>query len=124
MDCTLCEIYNLLNRLGVTANYAGFFHMSCAVALCLEEPKRLLLVTKRLYPEVARRCGTSWKSVERNLRTVGEIIWRENRPLLEELAGRPLPQRPRNAQLLAILCTSFDVRAPAPRSGQHPKVKV
>lgn len=116
MDCRLCEIYNLLNRLGVTANYAGFFHMSCAVALCLERPERLLLVTKWLYPEVARQCGANWKSVERNLRTVGEIIWRENRPLLEELAGRPLTQRPRNAQLLAILCTSFGVSAPNPEA--------
>lgn len=112
MDRTSREIHDLLNRLGVTANYAGFFHISCAVALCVERPERLLLVTKWLYPEVARRCGTSWKSVERNLRTAGAIIWRENRPLLEELARRPLTQKPRNAQLLAILCASLDGSAP------------
>lgn len=112
MECTPYEIHNLLNRLGVTANYAGFFHMSCAVALCVEQPERLLLVTKWLYPEVARQCHTTWKAVERNLRTANDIIWRENRPLLEQLARRPLAQKPRNAQLLAILCASFDVRVP------------
>ena len=79
-------ICDLLYRLGITANYVGFFQTACAVSLCVEEPDRLLLVTKDIYPEVARRCGTNWKAVERNLRTAGEIIWRENRPLLEELA--------------------------------------
>ena len=116
MDNTLYEIYNLLNRLGLTANYAGFFHLACAVSLCVECPERLMLVTKRLYPEVARQCRTSCESVERNLRTASEIIWRENRSLLEELARRPLTQRPRNGQLIAILCSSFDGRASVPKS--------
>ena len=115
MDNTLCEIRNLLNRLGLTANYAGFFHLVCAVDLCLECPERLMLVTKLLYPEVARQCRTSCESVERNLRTAGEIIWRENRPLLEELACHPLAQRPRNGQLIAILCSSFDGRVSVPK---------
>ena len=82
----MTDIYDLLYSLGVTANYIGFFHMAYAVSLCVEQPDRLLLVTKWLYPEVAKRYGTNWKAVERILRTVGCIIWRENRPLLEQLA--------------------------------------
>lgn len=97
------EIYDLLKRLGVTANYTGFLYTAYAVSLCVEQPERLLVVTKWLYPEVAKQFGTSWKAVERNIRTVGDIIWRENRPLLEELAHRPLTEKPRSAQLLAIL---------------------
>lgn len=106
------EIYDLLYRLGVTANYTGFFHTAYAVALCVEQPDRLLVVTKWLYPEVAKQYQTSWKAVERNIRTVGGIIWCENRPLLEQLARRPLIQKPRNAQLLAILAASLDGSLP------------
>ena len=102
------EIYDLLYRLGVTANYTGFFHLAHAVQLCVERPDRLLLVTKWLYPEVARQYQTNWKAVERNIRTAGNIIWRENRPLLEHLARRPLVEKPRNTQLLAILAASLD----------------
>lgn len=102
------EIYNLLYQLGVTANYTGFFHIAYAVSLCVEQPERLLLVTKWLYPEVARQYGTTWKAVERNIRTVGCIIWREGRPLLEQLARRPLSQKPHTAQLLAILSASLN----------------
>ena len=100
-------IYDLLYQLGVTANYTGFFHMAYAISLCAEQPDRLLLVTKWLYPEVARQYGTNWKAVERNIRTVSCIIWRENQSLLEELAHRRLDQRPRNAEMLSILVSSL-----------------
>ena len=105
----MTAIYDLLYQLGVTANYTGFFHVDYAVALCEEQPDRLLLVTKWLYPEIAKQYGTNWKAVERNIRTVGDIIWRENHVLLEELAHRRLEQKPRNAQLLAILAASLDI---------------
>lgn len=101
------EIYDLLYQLGVTANYTGFFHTAYAVSLCAEQPDRLLLVTKWLYPEVAKQYQTNWKAVERNIRTVSIIIWRENRPLLEQLAHRNLSTRPRTTQLLAILALSL-----------------
>lgn len=107
------EIQDLLCRLGVTANYVGFFHTAYAVALCVERPDRLRLVTKCLYPEVAKRYGTNWKAVERNIRTIGIIIWRENRSLLEHLAHRNLSTRPRTTQLLAILASSMSPDCPA-----------
>ena len=80
--------------------------------------KWLLLVTKRLYPEVAKRYGTNWKAVEQSIRTVGHIMWRENRALLEELAGRGLEVQPRTAQLLAILAAV--VKREGPRV-EHPQ---
>ena len=105
-------ICDLLYRLGITANYVGFFQTACAVSLCVEEPDRLLLVTKWLYPEVAKRYGTNWKAVERNIRTASDVIWKENRPLLEELAGRTLEGQPRAAQLLAILAVAVKKERP------------
>lgn len=106
-ELSMATIYDLLYRLGVTANYTGFFHTAYAISLCLKQPDRLSLVTKLLYPEVAKRYDTNWKAVERNIRTVGCIIWRENRPLLERLAYRPLAEQPHTAQLLTILVASL-----------------
>ncbi len=96
----------LLYQLGLTANYRGFFYVSYAMELSIEKEERLLLVTKWLYPEVAKGYGTNWKAMERSIRTVGHIMWRENRPLLEELAGRRLEEQPQTAQLLAILAAA------------------
>ena len=99
----LSAIYDLLYRLGVTATYTGFFHTSYAVYLTIQQPERLLLVTKWLYPEVAKRYGTSWRCVERNIRTVSGVAWSRSRPLLEELARAPLNAAPGTSRFLAIL---------------------
>ena len=84
------EVYDLLYHLGVTANYTGFFQTASAVRLCMEQPERLLLVTKWVYPDVARHYKTNWKAVERNIRTVNGVVWEQNRLFLEKLAGRKL----------------------------------
>ena len=97
------DIYDLLYRLGVTANYAGFFQTASAVQLCMERPERLLLVTKWLSPEVAARYRKTWKNVERGIRTVAALAWQEQRGSLEALARCPLPQRPSASKFIAIL---------------------
>ena len=103
MEPTDQEIYRLLYRLGITANYAGFFHLAHALRLCAEKPDRLLLVTKLVYPEVAKAYRTNWKAVERNIRTVTTAAWAQGQPEWEALAGRPLSRKPCTAQLLALL---------------------
>ena len=119
MDKGFSDIFELLSRLGISANYTGFFHTACAVELCQTEPERLLLVTKRIYPEVARLCGTSRSAVERNIRTACGIAWKNNRPLLEQLAHRPFPRKPYNTQFLAILLHSLTIYRPAPDKSIH-----
>lgn len=106
-------VHDLLSCLGITANYMGFLYTVCAVELCARQPERLQLVTKWVYPEVAGRYQTNWKAVERQIRTASGMAWERNRPLLEHLAGRPLPQRPYAAQLLAILANSLYTRSPS-----------
>lgn len=101
------KVEELLSSLGVTANYTGFFYISAAIILCMEHPEQLTMITKQLYPEVARQYKTNWRAVERNIRTAGCVIWRENHPLLEKLARRPLAKKPCNAQLLAILSSGL-----------------
>lgn len=99
----LAPICEILHRLGITANYTGFHYVSYAVYLAAQNPQRLLLVTKRIYPEVAAYYGTTRSCVERNIRTVLEIAWQNNRPFLEGLAKSHLSYRPTAAAFLAIL---------------------
>ena len=95
-----CE---LLYRLGISPHYKGFFHTAYAVSLCMEQQDRLLLVTKWLYPDVAKKYGTNWKAAERNIRTASAIAWKRNRPLLVSLAERHLDRRLCSAEFLALL---------------------
>lgn len=97
------EVFNLLYRLGVTANYIGFFQTAYAVQLCVQHPERLTLVTKWVYLDVAKHFNTNWKAVERNIRTVCNIIWTEERGSLESISKKPLTKKPCASQLLSIL---------------------
>ena len=122
MDRRPCitEIYDLLYQLGVTANYTGFFHAACAVSLCAEQPDRLLLVTKWLYPEVAKQYNTNWKAVERNIRTSIRIVWSKNPHKLQQLTGCPISSRPTAAHFIAILVYFVQTSASKPEKGALP----
>lgn len=103
----LPDIYSMLYSLGASANYTGFFHTSYAVMLAVQDPQRLLLVTKWLYPDVARHYKTSWKAVERNIRTIVSMIWGTNPGLLSDIAGYKLNDKPGTARFLAIVSAFF-----------------
>lgn len=99
-------IYDLLYSLGVTANYSGFFHTSYAVYLTIQQPERLLLITKWLYPDVARQYHTTWTAVERNIRTVVSVAWKFYPDTLRFIAKYPLDQKPSNSRFILILAHS------------------
>ena len=91
----------LMHRLGITANYTGYFHTSHAIMLSAKEPERLLLITKWIYPDVAKHYHTTWRSVERNIRTVIKLAWETNRQ-------HALPNRPSAGTFLAILAAQAE----------------
>lgn len=96
-------ICGILCRLGLSFNYRGFYQMAWALRLAKAEPERLLLVTKDIYPDVARQCRTTRMAVERNLRTAVKVIWRAGTPLLWEVMGEGERIRPCTARFLALL---------------------
>lgn len=99
----LTEIYGELRDLGVTANYTGFFHVSYAVFLALKRPDSLLLVTKWLYPDVAKQYRTTPAAVERNIRKVVDVVWKQSPDALEQLACHKLARKPTASQFISIL---------------------
>lgn len=103
----ISEIYGLLYQLGITGNYVGFFQTAYAVYLATRQPERLALVTKWIYPEVAKHYDTTWTGVERNIRSVAAMVWNSHRGRLEKLAKQPLPSRPTASAFLAILTAYF-----------------
>lgn len=110
----------VLSELGLTINYAGFNYAAYAVSLCMQEPERLLLVTKWLYPDVARRYHTSPECVERNIRTICKLSWERNPGFVCEMAKHPLTEKPSNTQLIAILTTYLsDEDDPDAEQGQQ-----
>lgn len=97
------RIYDLLYYLGATANYTGFFYVAHAIRLSISEPERLTLVTKWLYPDIAKFYSTKWQNVERNIRTVIHYIWENYPGRYCEIAGLHPEQKPSSAKFLSTL---------------------
>ena len=97
------SLKELLNRLGVTANYKGYHYVVLAVEHAVNNPESLILVTKLLYPAIAKGYQTRWQNAERNIRTAVDIAWTANAKFLEYIAQHSLPQKPKSSEFIAIL---------------------
>lgn len=106
MEITITEVYDLLYSMGLTANHTYFFHTAYAVWLCAQQQERLLLVTKWLYPEVAKQYKTTWTAVEGNIQRAIWEVWGNHRSRLEKIAGTVMETKPCPAQFLSILTAS------------------
>lgn len=89
--------------MGVPNSYTGVKQAAYAVDFAMKNPESLTLVTKRLYPVVARCDHTTATSVERNIRTIVQIIWENNPASLNAIAGYELKRKPTTSQFIAIL---------------------
>lgn len=98
MNCHLA-----LKKLGITPNYIGFHQILSAVEFVNRNPDTLFSVTKTLYPAIAKEYGTTWKAVERNIRSIVSMAWERNPALVRDMAGYPLKSKPKAAQFIAML---------------------
>ena len=94
---------HILCRLGITANYAGFHYTAYAVMLAVEDPGKLQLATKWLYPEVAKYYGTTPAAVERSIRRATNTVLTYSFPRFTVIIGQIPTVRPRTAQFLSLL---------------------
>lgn len=95
------EVTLVISRLGFVYSHLGTSCLLDAVMLCVHDPEALTAVTKRVYPAVAKKAGTKWRSVERNMRTALDAVWKKgNREFLNELAGYELRVRPTAGELI------------------------
>ena len=69
------DYHAILLQLGITPNYKGYHQMLTALEIVEANPEALTMVTKWLYPAVAKRHQTNWKQVERNLRIAVRTAW-------------------------------------------------
>lgn len=101
--CMNEKLIPLLYHLGLSANYMGFSCITSAVDIAICEPQSLTMVTKWLYPQVAKQRKTNWKAVERNIRSSIDIIWKRNPTGLQQLSPCLMDSKPTTAQFISYL---------------------
>ena len=101
------ELRRLFYRLGITAKYVGFDYLSYAIRLAVYQPERLFLVTKRLYPDVAKHFRTSWQTVERGMRFAINVMWCTQQEELRAITQCDIQKRPTIVQFIELIITSL-----------------
>ena len=95
---------NLLRRLGFSGKLRGFRYLTSAIAQTAIDPDRIFLITKVLYPDIAKQYHSTASKVERTIRHSIRRFWEhEGREALEQVAHIHLTQRPTNSELIDLL---------------------
>ncbi len=110
-DRTQARIYDALYRFGLAATSSAFFHLSFAIRLAMEDPSRMTMVTKLLYPKVARIYGSNWKSIERSLARQVRRAWQNNPELLRQMAHYRFFSCPPASHFIAIVAAYLSAEA-------------
>ena len=73
-ECTVTEI---LHQIGVPAHIKGYQFLRDAILMTMEDNEYINSVTKRLYPEIAKRNNTTASRVERAIRHAIDVYKRQ-----------------------------------------------
>ena len=100
-------VTSVIHEIGVPAHIKGYQFLRDAILLTMNEPEYINAVTKRLYPEIAKRNGTTASRVERAIRHAIEVAWdRGDVDTLTSYFGytiHNLRGKPTNSEFIAMI---------------------
>ena len=100
-------VTDVIHEIGVPAHIKGYQFLRDAILLTMNEPEYINAVTKRLYPEIAKKNGTTASRVERAIRHAIEVAWdRGDVDTLNSYFGytiHNLRGKPTNSEFIAMI---------------------
>ncbi len=107
MDNDELVVTEILHQIGVPAHIKGYQFLRDAILLTVDDPDYINAVTKRLYPEIAKRNATTASRVERAIRHAIEVAWdRGDVDTLNRYFGytiHNLRGKPTNSEFIAMI---------------------
>lgn len=101
------KISNIFISVGIPAHIKGYQYLRDGIKLVVENSQKINSITKCLYPEIAKRFGTTPSKVERAIRHAIEVAW--NRGKIENinnLFGTKIytaNEKPTNGEFIALI---------------------
>lgn len=100
------DISLLLQQLGISPRIKGFKYIRQAVVYVRERQELLGLITKELYPMIAKEHETTSSRVERAMRHAIKTAWENGMREHEMFNGRPERERsPKNSEFISYFVT-------------------
>lgn len=102
-------VEQVLRSLRINGRLKGMQYLIYAITETVRDPARTKLITKDLYPKIARLYGSTASRVERDIRSAIRISWVYAQEELEQVAGYHLLKRPTNGEFIDFV--AFYIRS-------------
>jgi len=104
----------IIHEIGVPAHIKGYQYLREAIMIAVEDMEVINAVTKILYPEVAKRFGTTASRVERAIRHAIEVAWdRGDLETLQKYFGYTVSNskgKPTNSEFIAMIADRLQLQ--------------
>lgn len=101
------SVTTIIHEIGVPAHIKGYQYLREAIIMTVEDMDIINAVTKILYPEVAKKFGTTASRVERAIRHAIEVAWdRGDLDTLQKYFGFTVSNskgKPTNSEFIAMI---------------------
>ena len=105
------QITEIIHQIGVPAHIKGYQYLRDAILMAIEDDSIINAITKRLYPAVAKKHGTTSSRVERAIRHAIEVAWdRGDVDTLTAYFGYTIHNergKPTNSEFIAMISDKF-----------------
>ena len=107
-------VTEVIHEIGVPAHIKGYQYLREAIILTIRDMDMINAVTKVLYPEVAKRFGTTPSRVERAIRHAIEVAWdRGDVETLQRYFGYTvsgIKGKPTNSEFIAMIADNLSLK--------------
>ena len=107
-------VTDIIHEIGVPAHIKGYQYLREAIILTIKDMDMINAVTKVLYPEVAKRFGTTPSRVERAIRHAIEVAWdRGDVETLQKFFGYTvsgIKGKPTNSEFIAMIADNLSLK--------------
>ena len=104
----------IIHEIGVPAHIKGYQYLREAIMIAVMDMDVINAVTKVLYPEVAKRFGTTASRVERAIRHAIEVAWdRGDLETLQKYFGYTVSNakgKPTNSEFIAMIADRLQLQ--------------
>ncbi len=104
----------IIHEIGVPAHIKGYQYLREAIMIAVDDMDVINAVTKVLYPEVAKRFGTTASRVERAIRHAIEVAWdRGDLETLQKYFGYTVSNskgKPTNSEFIAMIADRLQLQ--------------
>ncbi len=105
------RVTEIIHQIGVPAHIKGYQYLRDSILMAIEDEEIINAVTKRLYPAVAKKHGTTSSRVERAIRHAIEVAWdRGDVDVLNSYFGYTIHNgrgKPTNSEFIAMISDKF-----------------